>query len=66
MEDKNITHQCLNCNRSETEIPLVTLRYSGDPAWICSRCLPLLIHQPDELIGKLAGADKFGASPHSH
>jgi hypothetical protein len=66
VEGKNTTQHCLNCNRGETEIPLVSLRYTGSETWICSRCLPLLIHHPDELIGKLAGADKFGASPHSH
>ena len=66
MQDKNTTQQCLNCNRAETEIPLVNLRYARNEAWICSQCLPLLIHHPEELVGKLAGAEQFGASPHAH
>ncbi len=55
--------QCLNCNRSETVIPLVSLRYAGRQAWICSQCLPMLIHQPDRLAGKLAGAEQIAPTP---
>ena len=50
---------CLNCRRSETVIPLVSLRYDGNQAWICSQCLPVLIHHPQELAGKLNGAEEF-------
>ncbi len=66
MDDNNTTQQCLNCSRTETEIPLVSLRYVGNEAWICSQCLPVLIHRPEQLAGKLAGADQFGPSPHAH
>jgi hypothetical protein len=48
---------CLNCERSETVIPLVSLRYDGNQAWICSQCLPVLIHHPQKLAGKLSGAE---------
>ena len=47
---------CLNCERSEVEIPLVSLRYRGKEAWICSACMPQLIHQADLLVEKLAVA----------
>ena len=58
---------CLNCSRSEMDVPLVVLRYAGDQAWICSQCLPTLIHQPDRLIGKLADAEKLAPAPeHDH
>jgi len=58
------TQHCLNCNISEDEIPLVNLNYSRKPAYICSRCLPLLIHHPEELIGKLEGAEKIPPADH--
>jgi hypothetical protein len=49
------------------EAPLVVLRYAGAPAWICSQCLPTLIHQPARLVGKLAGAEKLSPAPeHDH
>ena len=61
-ETKSAFH-CLNCERSETDIPLVALRYGGEEQWICSQCLPLLIHQPERLTGKLAGADTITPVP---
>lgn len=57
---------CLNCARPETEIPLVSLRYQGKEAWICSQCLPQLIHQPERLAGRLAGAASLPAAPADH
>ena len=55
---------CLNCNRSENEVPLVTLAYHTDTVYICPQCLPVLIHKPAQLTGKLAGAE--GLSPAEH
>ena len=57
------TQICLNCKRTENQIPLVSLRYVGGQAWICSQCLPTLIHQPQRLAGKLAGAEGMEAAP---
>jgi len=54
---------CLNCDRSENQIPLVNLRYAGQSGWICSQCLPVLIHHPEQMAEKLAGAEKFPATP---
>jgi hypothetical protein len=54
---------CLNCNRPETVIPLVNLRYSGRQAWICSQCLPILIHNPQKLAGRLKGAENMDPAP---
>ena len=59
MSDSLKINFCLNCNTSENEIPLVNLVYSGKAAFICSRCLPVLIHQPQNLIGKLEGAENI-------
>jgi hypothetical protein len=62
-EEKNVNH-CLNCNASENEIPLVNLNYAGKKTFICSRCLPVLIHSPQKLIGKLDGAENIPSSNH--
>lgn len=64
MSDKIITNYCLNCNASENEMPLVNLVYSGKPAYICSKCLPILIHKPELLIGKIDGAEKIQPARH--
>ncbi len=58
------TKECLSCSRPEDVIPLVSLRYGGKEAWICSYCLPRLIHEPQSLVGKLAGADTIPVAEH--
>ena len=55
---------CLNCGRSEQEVPLVSLRYAGEARWICSQCFPLVIHQPQRLADKLPGVEKLPATEH--
>jgi len=62
MEQSTQTLHCLNCGRSEQEVPLVTLRFDGETRFICSQCFPLLIHHPERLSGKLPHAEKFGAA----
>lgn len=57
MEEQTL-HHCFNCRRPETTIPLVSLRYAGDQAWICSQCLPILIHQPEQLANKLGSVEQ--------
>lgn len=64
MSDITTPPVCLNCSRSELNVPLVSLRYAGSQAWICSQCLPMLIHQPQRLAGKLSGAEQFDAAAH--
>lgn len=59
MSDVQKINHCLNCNASENEMPLINLVYAGKPAYICSKCLPILIHQPEKLIGKIDGAENI-------
>lgn len=58
--------KCLNCGRSEMEVPLVSLRHAGKQAWICSSCMPVLIHRPEQLVGKLQGAENLAPADHDH
>ena len=55
---------CLYCERTAMEIPLVVLEYQGKDLRICPQHLPILIHNPTELVGKLPGAE--GMSPAEH
>lgn len=65
MNQETSEKKCLSCSRSEYDIPLVTLSYSAKPAYICSFCLPLLIHHPEQLIGKLQGAENIPPAEHN-
>ncbi len=44
--------RCLNCGRDEQDVPVIAWRYQGRPLWICSDCLPLLIHKREQLMGR--------------
>lgn len=59
-------HTCLNCNRSENEMPLINLQYKGDKFYICSGCMPMLLHSPAKLAGKLPDAEKIQPANHNH
>jgi hypothetical protein len=56
--------QCLSCNRSESDVPLMTLAYHNETLFICPQCLPVLIHEPQNLVGKLDGADRMTPIDH--
>ncbi len=49
--------RCLQCERTGDEVPLMKLQYRGDELWICPQHLPLLIHSPIKLVGRLPGAE---------
>ena len=57
---------CLNCGQTEEQIPLVTLQYQGQPAYICSQCFPTLIHSPAKLAGKIKDAEKIQPADNDH
>lgn len=57
-------HTCIVCEQSSDEIPLLVIESQGQQYWICPAHLPVLIHRPDQLTGKLPGAEKLQG--HSH
>jgi hypothetical protein len=60
-------YHCLSCSRPEEETPLISLRYKGRSVWLCSSCLPTLIHAPQKLAGKLENAENISPAPnHPH
>ena len=50
---------CIVCNRTEDEIPLVIMSYKGKEIRICPEHIPLLIHEPHKLAGKIDNAENF-------
>ena len=58
------TPRCLVCQSSSHEIPLLALSYQDQTFWICPQHFPILIHQPQRLVGVLPGAEKL--QPHEH
>ncbi len=55
---------CLNCEKSEQQVPLLHLRFQGADEYICAQCLPLLIHKPEKLAEKLPGMEIVKPAEH--
>ena len=55
---------CLLCDRASDIVPLLTLEYQGGEFRICPQHLPVLIHDPGQLVGLVAGAETFRPSEH--
>jgi hypothetical protein len=67
MDSAKAELHCLNCEMSERDTPLLHLQYCGEELWICSQCLPTLIHAPQKLAGKIKNADQIKpAEKHKH
>ncbi|MEN8192882.1 MAG: hypothetical protein ABFS12_08700 [Bacteroidota bacterium] len=52
MEEQKQIFNCISCNRDENIVPLVAITYSQTSTWICTQCLPTLIHDPQKLEDK--------------
>ena len=55
---------CLFCQRGSDAVPLLTLEYRGANIRICAQHLPVLIHDPGQLVGLLPGAEELEPSQH--
>lgn len=55
---------CVACGRRDDEVPLLALAWRGGRAWICSQHLPVLIHDPSRLAGRLDGAESLRPAEH--
>lgn len=58
------TIACLVCGQTQEQIPLIALSYQNAAFHICPQHLPMLIHKPQLLAGKLPGAE--GMPPAEH
>lgn len=56
---------CLYCEKNSDQVPLINIHYKGMDMRICPQHLPILIHEPDKLAGKLPNADKLYPANHN-
>lgn len=54
----NLEQTCFNCQRSEMEIPVIGWQYQGQKVWVCSECMPLLIHKWHQVAEKMSTPKK--------
>jgi len=50
---------CLVCKKSSKETPVTKFYHKDSEFYICPQHLPILIRNPQELVGLLEGADKL-------
>jgi hypothetical protein len=55
---------CVFCERGPEVTPILTLDYRGGKLFICAQHLPVLIHDPSQLIGLVPGAEDLQPSDH--
>jgi hypothetical protein len=60
------THQCVACNRTKEEVPLLVLVHKDEQFHICPEHLPILIHQPHKLADVLPGVASLDPGSHDH
>ncbi len=49
--------KCINCERTDEQIPLLHLTFKGELKHICAQCFPILIHKIHLLADKLPGVE---------
>jgi hypothetical protein len=64
MTNEQSNKTCLACQRDAQSVPLLTLDYMGSQFSICPQHLPILIHDPRQLVGKLPGAENMSPADH--
>ena len=53
------TPRCAHCDRTSDEVPVIGIKFKKDIYWICPQHLPVLIHNPHNMVGKLPGAENL-------
>ena len=56
--------RCVFCERGSDEVPIVSIEFRASTFGICPQHLPILIHDPSQLVGRLEGAEGLEASDH--
>jgi hypothetical protein len=55
---------CVACRRGSDDVPLITFEFRGRELRICPQHLPILIHDPGQLVGRLEGAETLSPAEH--
>lgn len=57
---------CLYCERSSDEVPLIPFEYKEEAYYICTAHLPMLLHKPEMFAGKLKDAGSTWSEGEEH
>ncbi len=51
--------ECLVCRKTQHEMPVTKFYHQDAAFYICAQHIPILIHDPQKLVGLLPDADKM-------
>jgi hypothetical protein len=54
--------ECIVCRKGPEEIPLTEFLYKKSNFYICAQHIPVLIHDPQKLVGLLPDAEKMNGA----
>ncbi|MDH4070430.1 MAG: hypothetical protein OEV30_08400 [Ignavibacteria bacterium] len=57
-------NRCVACDKTDQDVPLISVSFRGSTFSICPQHLPILIHDPKMLAGKLPGAEDMNPAEH--
>lgn len=49
--------KCIACDKTVDKSPLIPFDFKDSHYWICPQHMPLIIHKPEQLAGRLPGAE---------
>ena len=55
----NADKKCVVCEKDTYQMPLTRFYYKESDFFICAQHIPILIHDPQKLVGLLPDADKL-------
>lgn len=56
--------RCVACDRGSDQTPLLRVEFRDGTFHICPQHLPVLIHDPAQLVGRLPGAETLSPAEH--
>ena len=62
MDMQTAAKACVMCGRGPAVTPVLRFEFRDAAFWICPQHLPVLIHDPSQLVGRLAGAESLTPS----
>ena len=55
----NTPEKCFYCEIKSNDVPLFKMTFKGNELYVCPQHVPLLIHDPAKLTGKLEGSENL-------
>lgn len=59
--EKQTEKKCIVCESNHDEVPVTKFEYKDIEFYICPQHIPVLIHDPQKLVGLIPDADKLNA-----